>query len=151
MRSLVIAIPLTVAALVGACSKTAQEESGSGPSAGGPSAGGPSSEAQAYYTARCVTCHGPSGAGDGPSADGFNPRPHNYTDPAWQASVTDDQIREIILRGGVRLGKSPAMPSNTLLRERPEVLDGLVKIIRGFGKLPRKTGSATARPLTPQP
>src|SRR5579872_6831054 len=104
MRSLVIAIPLTLAALAGACSKNAQEESGPG---------SPASEAQAYYTARCAVCHGVFGAGDGPNADMFNPRPHNQTDPAWQASVTDDQIREIILRGGVKLGKSPAMPSNT--------------------------------------
>jgi hypothetical protein len=37
---------------------------------------------------------------------------------------------------GTHLGKSPAMPSHTLLRDRPEVLDGLVKIIRGFGKRP---------------
>ena len=143
--SLVIAIPLTLAALAGACGKNAQEESGPGQSAGGPP-----SEAQAYYTARCAVCHGASGAGNGPSADSFNPRPHNETDPAWQASITDDQIKEIILRGGVRLGKSPAMPSNTLLRDRPEVLDGLVKIIRGFGK-PPKDGSAPARPLTPRP
>jgi len=40
--------------------------------------------------------------------------------------------------GGANLGKSPAMPSHTLLRDRPEVLDGLVKIIRGFGKASMK-------------
>jgi mono/diheme cytochrome c family protein len=146
MRSLVIAIPLALAALAGACGKNAQEESGPDQSAGSPL-----SEAQAYYNARCVECHGAFGAGDGPSADSYNPRPHNHTDPAWQASVTDDQIREIILRGGVRLGKSPAMPSNTRLKDRPEVLDALVKIIRGFGKLPRKAGSAPAPPVTPRP
>ena len=88
------------------------------------------------FDKRCAVCHGAGGAGDGPSADSFEPRPHNYTDPAWQADITDDQIKEIILKGGANLGKSPAMPSNTLLRERPEVLDGLVKIIRGFGKRP---------------
>ena len=128
MRSVVIAIPLTLAALaaaVGGCGKNSSQ-----------SAGGPPSEAQAFFTARCVVCHGVYGAGDGPSADSFNPRPHNYTDPAWQASNTDDQIKEIIFKGGAHLGKSPAMPSNTLLRDRPEVLDGLVKIIRGFGKRP---------------
>jgi mono/diheme cytochrome c family protein len=145
MRSLVIAIPLTLAALAGACGKNAREDSGASESAGGPP-----SEAQVYYTARCAECHGVSGAGNGPSADSFNPRPHNQTDPAWQASVTDDQIKEIIVRGGVKLGKSPAMPSNQRLRERPEVLDGLVKMIRGFGK-PANAGSAAARPVTPRP
>jgi mono/diheme cytochrome c family protein len=141
MRCLVIAIPLTLAALAGACGKNAQEESG---------AGGPPPEAQAFYTARCVVCHGAGGAGNGPSADSFTPKLRNYTDPAWQASITDDEIKLIILKGGARLGKSPAMPSNPRLRERPEVLDGLVKIIRDFGKLPRD-GSGPARPVTPPP
>jgi mono/diheme cytochrome c family protein len=144
MRSLVIAIPLTFAALTGACGKNAQEESGPGPSAGGPA-----SAAEAFFAKRCVECHGATGGGDGRSADSFTPKLNNYNDPAWQASITDDQIKEIILRGGVRLGKSPAMPANPRLRERPEVLDGLVKLIRGFGKLPMK-GAAPARPPAPQ-
>ena len=124
MRSVVIAIPLTLAVLAGGCGKNTSQ-----------SAAGPS-EAQVMFDTKCAVCHGPGGAGNGPSADAFEPRPHDYSDPAWQASVTDDQIKEIILRGGVNLGKSPAMPSHTLLRYRPEVLDGLVQIIRGFGKRP---------------
>jgi mono/diheme cytochrome c family protein len=88
------------------------------------------------FDTKCAVCHGIHGAGNGPNADQFEPRPHNYTDPVWQASITDDQIKEIIVKGGANLGKSPAMPSHTLLRDRPEVLDGLVKIIRGFGKRP---------------
>jgi mono/diheme cytochrome c family protein len=128
MRSVVIAIPLTLAILAGACGK--QE---SGPSQ---SAGGQPSQAQVMFDTKCAVCHGISGAGNGPNADQFDPKPHNYTDPAWQASITDDQIKEIILKGGANLGKSPAMPSNPRLRDRPEVLDGLVKIIRGFGKRP---------------
>ena len=138
MRSLVIAIPITLAALAGACGKNAQEES----------AGDPLSEARTFFAARCVECHGAYGAGDGRSADTFTPKLSNYTDPAWQASVTDDEIKLIILKGGARLGKSPAMPSNPRLKERPEVLDGLVKLIRGFGKLP-KAGPAQAHPPTP--
>jgi mono/diheme cytochrome c family protein len=133
MRSLVIAIPvaralalaLGLGALTGACSKSSPPP---------PSAA--QQEAQVMYDTKCAVCHGPGGAGNGPSADSFNPRPHDHTDPAWQASVTDDQIREIILKGGVHLGKSPGMPSHTLLRDRPEVLEGLVKIVRGFGKRP---------------
>jgi mono/diheme cytochrome c family protein len=144
MRSLVIAIPLTLAALTGACSKDAQEESGPGQPAGGPAA-----EAQAFYARRCVECHGPTGGGDGRSADTFTPKLNNYNDPAWQASITDAQIKEIILRGGARLGKSPAMPGNPRLRDRPELVEELVKLIRSFGKLPMK-GSAPAHPVTPQ-
>ncbi len=131
MRSLVIAIPFTLAALAalaGACGKSSAP-----PSSGTSEA---QQEAQVMFDTKCAVCHGAGGAGDGPSADTFNPRPRNETDPAWQASTTDDQIRQIILKGGAKLGKSPAMPSHTLLRERPEVVDELVKIIRGFGKHP---------------
>jgi len=86
------------------------------------------------FNAKCARCHGSTGAVNGFSSSILRPRPHNYTDPAWQASVTDDQIKEVILRGGVNLGKSPAMPSFPTLRNRPELLNGLVKLIRGFGK-----------------
>ena len=125
MRSFVIAIPLTLAALAGACGKSSE-----------PLSRGKPSPAQVLWDTKCAVCHGITGAGNGPNADQFDPRPHDYTDPAWQASVTDDQIKEIILRGGANMGKSAAMPSHTLLRDRPEVLDGLVKIIRGLGKHP---------------
>jgi mono/diheme cytochrome c family protein len=126
MRSLVIAIPFGLAALAGACKSDP-------PPPARPSA------AQELYETRCAICHGIGGAGNGPNADQFTPRMRNYTDPAWQASVTDDQIKEIILKGGANLNKNPAMPSHTLLRDRPEVLDGLVQIIRGFGKGPLVT------------
>ena len=148
MRRLAISLASTVVLgialgfVLGACGKNsqppppssgtpnAQQESGPRPAAGQPS------QAQAMFNTVCVMCHGADGTGTGPAAATLNPRPRNYTDPAWQAMVTDDQIKEIILKGGVNLGKSPAMPSNPMLRERPEVLDGLVKIIRGFGKHP---------------
>ena len=125
MRSLVIAIFFTLTTLAGACGKSRA-----------PPSGGQPSPAQVMWETKCAVCHGITGAGNGPNADQFTPRLHDYTDPAWQASVTDDQIKEIILRGGANMGKSTAMPSHTLLRDRPEVLDGLVKIVRGFGKHP---------------
>lgn len=125
MRSVVIALPLTLAVLAGACSQSSPPP---------PSAA--QQEARTMFDTKCAVCHGAGGAGNGPNADQFNPRPHNETDPAWQASVTDEQIREIIFKGGARVGKNHAMPSHTLLRDRPEVLDELVKIVRGFGKHP---------------
>jgi mono/diheme cytochrome c family protein len=99
-------------------------------------AGGQGSQAEAMFATVCVTCHGADGSGRGPAAEALNPKPRNYTDPQWQASVTDDQIKEIILKGGQGVGKSPMMPGQPQLADKPEVLDGLVKIIRGFGKHP---------------
>jgi mono/diheme cytochrome c family protein len=128
MRSAVIAIPLSLVMLAGACGNTSQ------PPPPGESPAGPPSAAQVLFDTKCAVCHGITGAGNGPNADQFEPKLHNYTDPVWQASITDEEIKKIIVKGGANLGKSPAMPSHTLLRDRPEVLDGLVKIIRGFAK-----------------
>ena len=143
MRSLAIAIPLALTLLAGACGKNSQPPP---PSSGTPNAqqeSGPSraaagqpSQAQAMFNTVCVMCHGPDGTGNGPAASTLNPKPRNYTDPAWQSSVTDDQIKEIILKGGAGVGKSPAMPGNPQLQDHQDVLDGLVQIIRGFGKHP---------------
>ena len=92
------------------------------------------SQAEAMFQTVCATCHGMDGTGSGPAAASLNPKPRNYTDAAWQASITDDQIKETILKGGQGVGKSPMMPGQPQLSSQPEVLEGLVKIIRGFKK-----------------
>ncbi len=81
----------------------------------------------------CSQCHGLGGLGDGPAAASLNPKPRNYTDAAWQASVKDEDIKKIILEGGQAVGKSGMMPAQVQLKSKPEVVDALVKIIRGFG------------------
>ncbi|HEY3495923.1 MAG TPA: c-type cytochrome, partial [Polyangiaceae bacterium] len=48
-------------------------------------------DAKVMFKARCVVCHGEKGHGDGPGAAALNPKPRDYTDPAWQGSVTDEQ------------------------------------------------------------
>jgi len=96
--------------------------------------GAPSEKAQNMFMTVCATCHGPNGTGNGPAAETLNPKPRNYTDAAWQASVTDDDLRKIILLGGQAVGKSPMMPANAHLKDDPGTLDGLVQIIRGFAK-----------------
>lgn len=114
-------------------SPTAQPESG--PSHGmAAAASGPDAQAHAMFQNVCAPCHGMDGKGDGPVAASLNPKPRNYTDQAWQKSVTDDQIKQTIVLGGAGVGKSPMMPAQPQLKNQPEVLDGLVKIIRGFGK-----------------
>jgi mono/diheme cytochrome c family protein len=100
-----------------------------------PQAGGDEpSPAEMMFGRVCAACHGMSGLGDGPGAASLNPKPRNYTDAAWQASITDQQIKDTILKGGQAMGKSPMMPAQPQLASQPEVLDGLVKIIRGFKK-----------------
>ena len=92
--------------------------------------------ARTYFATVCSSCHGASGAGDGLAAAALNPKPRNFTDAAWQASVTDEHLKKIILEGGPSVGKSVLMPPNPGLAEEPATIDGLVKMIRGFGKKP---------------
>ena len=92
------------------------------------------SEAQLLFANVCSQCHGLEGKGDGPASESLNPKPRNYTDPAWQASVKDEDIKAIIVGGGQAVGKSGMMPPNPNLKGRDDVLDELVAIIRGFGK-----------------
>ena len=94
----------------------------------------PVDEARTTFKTLCAVCHGESGLGNGPGATALNPKPRNYTDKAWQASVTDDQIKQTILMGGAAVGKSPIMPAQPQLKEKPEVVAALVQIIRTFGR-----------------
>jgi cytochrome c553 len=91
-------------------------------------------EASNIFKTVCTACHGENGHGDGPASSTLQPKPRDYTDKAWQASVTDEQITKTILMGGAAVGKSPAMPAQPQLKEQPEVVANLVKMIRDFGK-----------------
>lgn len=89
-------------------------------------------QAKTVFAQRCVTCHGATGTGDGPASASLNPKPRNYTDSAWQASVDDAYIEKIIKFGGAAVGKSPAMPNNPDLSS--EVISALKDIVRSFNK-----------------
>jgi mono/diheme cytochrome c family protein len=91
-------------------------------------------KANELFVSRCVTCHGPEGKGNGPGALTLNPKPRNYHDKEWQARVTDEDIKKTILYGGAAVGKSPIMPASPDLDSKPQLLDGLVSIVRNFGK-----------------
>ncbi len=94
----------------------------------------PVDEAKHTFATLCSTCHGADGKGDGPAAATLDPKPRNYTDKAWQASITDEQLAKVILEGGAAVGKSPLMPPNPQLKDKPEVIAELVKIVRSFGQ-----------------
>lgn len=99
-------------------------------------AGGAAARIQAkkIFKSRCAQCHGETGKGDGPSAATLDPKPRDYTDAAWQKTVTDDYLREVIVKGGAAVGKAATMTPNPDLGQpdKKAVLDEVVKIIRGF-------------------
>lgn len=94
----------------------------------------PVAEAEAIFSTRCAACHGVSGKGDGIAAASLNPKPRDYSDKAWQASVDDAYLAKSILEGGAAVGKSPLMPGNADLKDKPEVVNALVAKVRFYGK-----------------
>jgi hypothetical protein len=137
---------LVLAFVLAACDKgdkppPAQGQSGLGQESGPqaqrkPSQGGEPSEAEQVFLNQCARCHGYDGTGRGEVAATFNPKPRDYTDAKWQASVTDDDLKRIIIEGGQAVGKSVMMPPNPQLKDKPQVVNELVQIIRGFAKRP---------------
>jgi len=119
----------------------AKQESGPGRRGGGGAANAAEVARKKFETV-CAMCHGMDGTGRGPASENLNPKPRNYTDPAWQASVTDEDLKKTILLGGQATGKSAAMPGNPDLKDNPAVLDELVKIVRGFKQGEAPAGSA---------
>ena len=89
-------------------------------------------ESRKIYKERCAVCHGANGTGDGPGAASLKTKPRNYTDKAWQDSVTDEILTKAIIGGGLAVGRSAVMPANPDLKNKKEIVDGLVNIIRGF-------------------
>lgn len=134
VRSVLIAAPLALALALTGCNKdSGSTTSGGTTSGGGAKTATATAEAREVYKSRCATCHGEAGKGDGPAGAALNPKPRNYTDKEWQKSVTDDQIKKTITMGGAAVGKSPIMPGAPDLDGKP-VLDGLVAVVREFGK-----------------
>ena len=91
--------------------------------------------AEAKWNIFCSTCHGKTGRGDGPAAAALQPDLlRDYSDLAWQKSVTDEYLALAILKGGAAVGKSPLMPPSPDLQDRPEIVRGLVRVVRGFAQ-----------------
>jgi cytochrome c553 len=91
-------------------------------------------EAKEIFDTRCSSCHGDEGRGNGPASTVLNPKPQNFHDHKWQASVSDQQLTQAIIYGGSAVGKSPAMAPNPDLQEKPEVVKALIAHVRALGK-----------------
>lgn len=92
--------------------------------------GDAAAEATKIWNERCVTCHGTDGSGKGPAAAPLAVKPRSFRDPAWQASVDNERIKKVIVEGGASVGLNEAMAPNPDLKDKPAVVDELVKKIR---------------------
>jgi len=82
----------------------------------------PAADGPGLFKANCSMCHGTDGKG-------FQAlKTPDFTDPKWQASVTDKQITEVIKNGK----KDTAMPAFEGKLKNEEIL-ALVAYVRSFG------------------
>ncbi len=100
-----------------------------------PSAHADQDKGAELFSQRCVACHGDQGRGDGAAAASLDPKPRNFHDTAWQQTVTDEQLRQVIQYGGAAVGKSPVMPAQPDLKD-PALLASLVAHLRELGTTP---------------
>ena len=90
-------------------------------------------ETATLFIELCSVCHGAGGKGDGPSAQGLEPKPADFTSCKAMAKDSDDVLFKIIKEGGQSVARSTVMPawgdslSDQQIRE-------LVKFIRGLCK-----------------
>jgi len=87
-----------------------------------------SAPGEKIFQSRCFVCHGRDGRGSGPASQSLAQKPQDLTDPNWQRTVTDDQIKTVIRAGGAIIGKSGAMPPNPDLTS--EDLNSLLEFVR---------------------
>lgn len=80
---------------------------------------------EAVYKRLCVTCHGPSGKGDGVAAAALNPKPK---DLSVAKAKGDDYLKKVISQGGAAAGLSATMPAWSAAL-KPGELEALVAYI----------------------
>lgn len=66
----------------------------------------------ALYTEQCASCHGATGRGDGPNADGLDPRPVAFTDAARAKQRSTFGLYQVIGQGldGTAMASFAALP-----------------------------------------
>jgi len=84
---------------------------------------------ETVFKERCELCHGASGKGDGVGGQALNPKPRNFNDKAYMATLTDDQIFNTILNGKPGTAMPPWKGVVTESQAKSLVLK-----VRSFGK-----------------
>ena len=81
----------------------------------------------------CSVCHGIDGKGDGPSAQGLEPKPADFTNCQAMAKDSDVVLFKIIKGGGQSIGRSTVMPAWGYSLSDEQIRE-LVKFVRSFCK-----------------
>lgn len=85
-----------------------------------------SSLGEQIFQTRCFVCHGRTGIGDGPSAQGLGAPVRDLTAANWQNSISDESISRVIRSGATAIGGSAAMPPN------PDLSDAQIRSLTRY-------------------
>ena len=78
-----------------------------------------------------MQCHGKNGAGDGPGAKGFDPKP-TINSKLSLSGYPDDYLYNIIYFGGKSFGKSPNMPDWGMTLSKQSLADVIAYLRASF-------------------
>lgn len=109
-----------------------------GAPAGPAAAAGVPERGKPIFDARCASCHGPQGHGDGPQAPFLSPRPASLVSAATSVK-SDAELLAVIANGKPRTAM-PAWKAELTEEERRDVL-AYIRTLIHFGP----------KPLTPPP
>jgi glucose/arabinose dehydrogenase len=84
------------------------------------------------YSMHCSRCHGSRGVPPDEMTRGVAVPPRNFTDPAWQDSVSDRRIADVIRYGGEANELSALMPAWSEVLPDDEDIRRLVDKVRSF-------------------
>ena len=96
-------------------------------------AAGNAEQGKGLFAQHCASCHGAAGKGDGPVAAALNPKPADLTNKATIGARTDQQLVDVIAKGGGAVGKSPLMPSFSATLKAQDI-QNVVAFIRTLAK-----------------
>ena len=102
--------------------------------ASGPIAGAPGGQERGLFRRQCVTCHGVSGDGAGPTAAELDPYPRDFRNGVFKYTSTRGGVKPIMMdlrRTLYRGVAGTAMPSFAQLPE--EEIDALLEYVKYFG------------------
>lgn len=88
-------------------------------------------DAQQAFQTVCATCHGATGAGDGPAGMALDPRPASFADAEFWETRTDESLFTVIKEGGPAIGKSPLMVGWSMQYD-DEQITALVEYVKSF-------------------
>ena len=49
-----------------------------------------------FFMNTCTPCHGATGRGDGAASASLDPKPRDFSDSAWQTSIDDEYLSNVI-------------------------------------------------------